>query len=614
MRAAVSTPTTKAAPGRTRAFSRNVGARVSSTVPRQPNCSSRRRTSTAASAGLSAFTTDSSKVTRAARISLATRASSRCPAWRGLNEPASTPRGTGAFVASCPSGSIVRRSMAPASSRATRSSKGADGATVSLSFGPRRDSTPGVSIPQALASVRSVARATRSSSAARSRAPRSSTIDTMSTRPPSVTAMWQRWSPCFGRSVTRLAVTPAPTSRAPVRPERRAARATARRAMATAVAALHACSGSWPRKSTRASGLYGTMASTRVREPPGTRSSAAIAPLPPPVIARTTRRPEAWTRSTMAFSGFMSIVQYRSCAASADEGMEALAGYQAPRFDRLEPGLSELPDQLGPPREAAAALGHRRPEIEDVDADALSLAEGRQQQSAAGPEESAYVTQDPHPVLDREVVDVVVQRREVEGGLGGARHDVARLDRDAPREAPGGDVLGRQGGHLGLELQPEGRQLGVTPCGVADVDRRPAADLEESNRARARHDVFDHLAHERLDEARRAGHEPAVLIPEHEAAPRAQARRRFEDPDAVQPRRLFDERGGRVVTRVGELPRERPAQSSPSPTPTRSQASSPSRIEGSARSPSARRSSGTGPLASRAKSPLDVPAARKTRR
>src|SRR5438093_1443448 len=441
MRAAVSTPTTKTAPGSTWAFSRNVGARVSSTVPRQLNCSSRRRTSTAASAGLSAFTTDSSNVTGPASISLATRASSRCPAWSGLNEPASTPRRTGALG-----------------------------------------------------------------------------------------------------------------------PERRSARASARRAMATAVSALHACSGSWPRKSTRASGLYGTMASTRVREPPGTRRSSAIAPLPPPVTARTTRRPEAWTRSTIVFIGPMSIVQYRSCAASAHEGMEALAGDQAPRFDCLEPGVSELRDQLGPPREAAAALGHRRPEIEDVDAGALSLAEGRQQQPAAGPDESAHMTQDPHPVLDREVVDVVVQRREVEGGLGGARHDVARLDRDAPRETPGGDVLGRQGGDLWLELQAEGRQLGVTPCGVAGVDRRPAADLEEPNRARARHDVVDRLAHERLDEARRAGHEPAVLIREREAAPRAQARRRLEEPDAVEPRGLFGERGGRGGARIGERPRGRPAQ------------------------------------------------------
>src|SRR5262249_54291728 len=38
---------------------------------------------------------------------------------------------------------------------------------------------------------------------------------------------------------------------------------------------------------------YGTRASSKSREPPGTRSSSAIAPLPPPVMASTTWRPDA---------------------------------------------------------------------------------------------------------------------------------------------------------------------------------------------------------------------------------------------------------------------------------------------------------------------------------
>src|SRR5262249_40291145 len=66
-----------------------------------------------------------------------------------------------------------------------------------------------------------------------------------------------------------------------------------RPASATAVSGLQACSGSRPRNSTSAPCSYGTIASTKTRDPPGTRSRSAIAPLPPPVIASTQRRPEA---------------------------------------------------------------------------------------------------------------------------------------------------------------------------------------------------------------------------------------------------------------------------------------------------------------------------------
>ena len=71
------------------------------------------------------------------------------------------------------------------------------------------------------------------------------------------------------------------------------ARSRARCAIATAVSALQACSGSKPRNAASARASYGTSASSRSRDPPGTRSSSAIAPLPPPVIASTAWRPDA---------------------------------------------------------------------------------------------------------------------------------------------------------------------------------------------------------------------------------------------------------------------------------------------------------------------------------
>src|SRR5262245_12118237 len=104
--------------------------------------------------------------------------------------------------------------------------------------------------------------------------------------------MWKRCSPCRGRSVTSPAVAPRPTSWAPVGTSL-AARSRARCAIATAVSMLQACPGSTPRNAVSDRASYGTSASSRSREPPGTRSSSAIAPLPPPVMASTTWRPDA---------------------------------------------------------------------------------------------------------------------------------------------------------------------------------------------------------------------------------------------------------------------------------------------------------------------------------
>ena len=137
-----------------------------------------------------------------------------------------------------------------------------------------------------------MARATRSSSAGRSRRPLASTIEWTSVPAPVATAMWQRCSPCLGRSVTRPAVAPRPTSWAPVGASF-AARSRERCAIAQAVSTLQACSGSNPRNVVSARGSYGTTASSSSRDPPGTRRSSAIAPLPPPVMASTAWRPDA---------------------------------------------------------------------------------------------------------------------------------------------------------------------------------------------------------------------------------------------------------------------------------------------------------------------------------
>ncbi len=64
-------------------------------------------------------------------------------------------------------------------------------------------------------------------------------------------------------------------------------------AIARAVGAAHAWSGVPPSSADSEAAAYGTIASSTVREAPGTWRIAEIAPLPPPVTAKTTWPGEA---------------------------------------------------------------------------------------------------------------------------------------------------------------------------------------------------------------------------------------------------------------------------------------------------------------------------------
>ena len=64
-------------------------------------------------------------------------------------------------------------------------------------------------------------------------------------------------------------------------------------AIDSAVSRAQKFSGFRPNHCVRASGAYGTTASSTEREPPGTPSRRDIAAVPPPVIASTVGRPLA---------------------------------------------------------------------------------------------------------------------------------------------------------------------------------------------------------------------------------------------------------------------------------------------------------------------------------
>ena len=104
---AVSQPSTMAHPGRSRAFSKNVGARVRIRGHFSRNCATRSSTSSDVSDGLSTLDTESSKATGAPVIREATSASLRCPSCSGRKEPGSTAPCQGSLTSVRPSGYTV---------------------------------------------------------------------------------------------------------------------------------------------------------------------------------------------------------------------------------------------------------------------------------------------------------------------------------------------------------------------------------------------------------------------------------------------------------------------------------------------------------------------------
>ena len=229
-----------------RDFSTNVGAlrQLDARPPRRTERASA-RTSPAASGGLSTLVTAISKATGCpGRMSSATlRQEEDARQCSGLNEPGSTPEAAATTEAQRSVGPRChpRRGRRPragrsdhhapppirCSARRRRAGPRGEGRGDSTAAGePQHDRARDHEIllgrPVA-ASLREHDRARVGAGAA------------------VVTAMWQRCSPCRGRSVTRPAVAPSPTSWAPVRRQLRVARSRARCAIATAVSTLQAC-------------------------------------------------------------------------------------------------------------------------------------------------------------------------------------------------------------------------------------------------------------------------------------------------------------------------------------------------------------------------------------
>src|SRR5262249_40074374 len=183
------------------------------------------------------------------------------------------------------------------------------------------------------------------------------------------------------------------------------------------------------------------------------------------------------------------------------EGGEAVVGDEAPARPAREARLAELIRQLVGRGQAAAALRHRAPDVQDVDRDAGAETDRRQEEASARAEKAADVSEKRDALGDREVIDVVVQRHEVELGAWRPLAAVAELDADAIRETPARDVLARERRRVALELEPDGGERPVPLRSALDVDAGAAADLEEARRPVGRNGVVDGVADDLLEHA-----------------------------------------------------------------------------------------------------------------
>src|SRR5262245_66288636 len=122
------------------------------------------------------------------------------------------------------------------------------------------------------------------------------------------------------------------------------------------------------------------------------------------------------------------------------------------------------------------------------------------------------------------------------------------------------NVVASERRRVGLQLQPERSQLGVPRGGVADVGRRAAPDLEESDSSAWWEHLIDGLADEWLGETRGPSDQISLLICQREPSLLPEARRRLDDEMVVQASDLLDEGGRRIAFGASEAFRQHAAK------------------------------------------------------
>src|SRR5215472_10046320 len=113
----------------------------------------------------------------------------------------------------------------------------------------------------------------------------------------------------------------------------------------------------------------------------------------------------------------------------------------AARNDRTRPaiyhaGIAHLGEQFVAIRQAAASFGARTPQVEESIEDVSTGAGSSDEERAARFQKSRDMANQRYPLIDREVIDIVVEHGQVEVRARRTIPDVSRFDRRARSYSP----------------------------------------------------------------------------------------------------------------------------------------------------------------------------------
>src|SRR6058998_3396369 len=126
------------------------------------------------------------------------------------------------------------------------------------------------------------------------------------------------------------------------------------------------------------------------------------------------------------------------------------------------------------------------------------------------------MTQKVNTTFHREIIDVLMQRRQVIDRLSFSAHNVAFFNGDPSAKIPFQDIRHRHGCDIRLQFKSERRQVRIPRGCIANVSCSTATNLKETEGTAFRDHRFEHLANKWLRETRRSGGQRPILISESE--------------------------------------------------------------------------------------------------
>ena len=99
----------------------------------------------------------------------------------------------------------------------------------------------------------------------------------------------------------------------------------------------------------------------------------------------------------------------------------------------------------------------------------------------------------PDPAFNRKIVNVVVERNDVETLVRNSLPDITGLNVHTLLQAPFRNIAASDISDVWLQLQTKRRERRILVCGVLDVETGAAPDLKEPDRSGSRKESIDGL-------------------------------------------------------------------------------------------------------------------------